>query len=120
MKSNKKPTIVLDMDGVIATGTPETVYSEEAGWAYENCTVVEGALESVKMMSEKYNIILSTARLEQDAEKTMKWLDDNGFLPYLAEVHVGVKPSAVAYIDDRGYHFQNWKYTLRTFMEGLK
>lgn len=112
---DRKP-LVLDLDGVIATGTEETVYSNEAGWAYENCTVLDGAKEGLKALHEKYYIILSTARWKCDTEKTVKWLEENGLMLYIDELQVGVKRSAVAYIDDKGYRFDNWEQTLKDFM----
>ena len=34
-------TIVCDIDEVIATGTKEEVYSDAAGWAFEDCIPME-------------------------------------------------------------------------------
>jgi histidinol phosphatase-like enzyme len=45
-----KKTLVLDLDGVIATGTTEEVYSDEAGWAFEKCEVMEGAKEGLELL----------------------------------------------------------------------
>ena len=53
--------MVIDLDGVLATGTKETVYSEQAGWAYENCVPVEGALDFLRQMHKEYRIVVSTA-----------------------------------------------------------
>lgn len=101
-------TIVLDLDGVIATGSPEKVYSEEAGWKFEYCTLVPGAVEGLKKLKKKYDLILSTARWESDREKTIKWLEEHGILDLFKEVQVGVKPPALAYIDDRAIRFKDW------------
>ena len=100
-----KRTLVIDLDGVLATGTKETVYSEQAGWAYENCVPVEGALDFLRQMHKEYRIVVSTARLLIDKEKTQKWLQENGFMPYIDELQVGIKEPAFAYIDDRAIEF---------------
>ena len=73
--------MVIDLDGVLATGTKETVYSEQAGWAYENCVPVEGALDFLRQMHKEYRCGF-TARLLIDRE-TQKWLQENGFMPTL-------------------------------------
>lgn len=108
--------LVIDLDGVIATGTTEEVYSAKAGWAYEKCSVVEGAKEGLKALSEEYDLVLSTARWGSDRTKTEKWLVDNDLFKYFKEVQVGVKSSAVAYIDDKGYRFDSWEQTVKDFV----
>lgn len=108
-----KPVIVIDLDGVIATGTAKEVYSNEAGWRYENCTLVEGSVEGLKKLSLDYKLILSTARWGKDKEKTIQWLKDKEILHLFDEVQVGVKPSAKYYIDDRALRFTSWKELLK-------
>lgn len=110
-----KRTLVIDLDGVIATGTVEEVYSEEAGWAYEKCTLIEGAKEGLEELSKKYKLILSTARLEADTEKTIEWLEKHEILKYFDEVHVGKKSPAIAYIDDKAVRFNGWEEVLKCF-----
>lgn len=111
----EKPTIVIDIDGVIATGTVEEVYSEKAGWAYEKCSLVEGAVEALAELHEKYRIVLSTARWATDERKTRLWLEEKGIDKYVDHLDIGRKFSAVAYIDDKGYRFKDWKQTLEDF-----
>ena len=110
-----KRTLVIDLDGVIATGTVEEVYSEEAGWAYEKCTLIEGAKEGLEELSKKYKLILSTARLEVDTEKTIEWLEKHEILKYFDEVHIGKKSPAIAYIDDKAVRFNGWEEVLKCF-----
>jgi len=98
-----KARIVIDIDGVIATGTSEDVYSTEAGWAYEKCTPLEEGIAMVRELSQEgYYLIFHTARWESDRERTVKWMIKNG-VPY-HELIMG-KPSARLYIDDRGLRF---------------
>ncbi len=40
-KHYKQPTAVIDIDGVVAGGTRETVYSDYAGWCFEKCYPIE-------------------------------------------------------------------------------
>ena len=83
-----KKTLVLDLDGVIATGTTEEVYSDEAGWAFEKCEVMEGAKEGLERLSKEYNLILSTARRKTDVDKTMKWLKEKGLIDFFTEIRI--------------------------------
>ena len=46
----------------------------------------------------------------------MKWLEDMGLMPFIDEVQVGDKKTSVAYIDDKGYRFDNWADTLKDFL----
>jgi len=118
MRKKRKPTLVIDIDGVIATGTVKDVYSEEAGWAYENCTLVEGAKEALSELCKEYRIVLSSSRWKSDLRKTMVWIRENHLENYIEEVQLGLKPSAVAYIDDKGYRFESWEQTLKDFLDG--
>lgn len=99
--------IVFDIDGVIATGDENAVYSNKAKWAYENCDVVNGARAFLqKLVQEGHYIILYSARWKRDKVKTHEWLEINA-IPF-HELHIG-KPSASLYVDDRGYKFDgNW------------
>jgi len=94
-------TIVFDLDGVIATGTKEEIYSDEAGWAYEKCEVVESSRLLVSLLFLKnHTIIINTARPEVDREKTIAWLDQNA-IPF-SRLYMN-KPRGEIYIDDRNY-----------------
>lgn len=98
-----KPTLVFDIDGVIACGTTEDVYSDKAGWAFEKCKLIEGADRAVHYFkSIGFKIVLMTARFQDDYEKTYNWLVENR-IPF-DELRMG-KPIAELYIDDNGYRF---------------
>ena len=113
-----KKTLVLDLDGVIATGTTEEVYSDEAGWAFEKCEVMEGAKEGLERLSKEYNLILSTARRKTDIDKTMKWLKEKGLIDFFTEIRIDEKPSAELYIDDKAYRFTTWDKLNKDFWGG--
>lgn len=76
-----------------------------------------GAKEGLKALHEKYYVVLSSARWESDFHKTENWLMNMGILDYVDRLQVGVKPSAVAYIDDKGYRFDSWEQTLKDFVD---
>ena len=99
--------LVFDIDGIIATGTKEEVYSDQAGWAFERCTLIPGIIKTMEHFRIKgYKIVLNTARWSQDLEKTDTWLKDNG-VPF-DELRME-KPSAMLYIDDKAYrHRGEW------------
>jgi len=101
-------TIVIDLDGVIADGTEEEVYSDEAGWAFEKCHVKEGAREGLRKLSENYRLILDTARWKTDIPKTAEWLRKNNLMQFFDEIRIGEKPTAKLYIDDKAYRFEGW------------
>jgi len=97
------PTICFDLDGVIATGSKEEVYSEKAGWAYEKCDpLLTNILIIRQLKSEGYTIVIYTARKQCDYDKTVLWLCRFG-VPY-NELRMD-KPLADLYIDDNGIRF---------------
>ena len=97
-----RPTIAVDLDGVLAKYDPAT---------FDPCHIgdpIPGALEFVRELQEFADIIVMTARIRgQDDEFDLmtalmvnEWLDRNG-------LKCGVwdrqgKPLAAAYVDDRG------------------
>jgi uncharacterized HAD superfamily protein len=101
----RPPTAVVDIDGVIATGTTEEVYSEEAGWAYEKCKPIpEGIRMLENFRTEGICIVLHTARWDSDDRvATENWLAKHE-VPY--DELIMDKPSGDIYIDDKGAHYQ--------------
>lgn len=102
--SAHQQTVVFDMDGVLATGTTEDVYSDAAGWSYEKCDPLHEGIALARWCKEHgYRVVIMTARWEQDRAKTQNWLSWHK-VPY-DELIMG-KPSAVLYIDDRALRFK--------------
>jgi hypothetical protein len=113
--------IAIDFDGVIHTF--------DKGFHDGTCygDPIEGSLEAIKKLSEKYNIIIFTAKAKPDrplvnnktgTELVIDWLSKHGVMKYISYV-TSEKPRAQIYIDDKGYHFTNWADTIRWIGERL-
>ncbi len=99
--AEQKIRICFDMDGVIADGTVERVYSDAAGWAYGNCTPIKSTIRAMcELQAQGVEIYIHTARWEEDRPVTERWLVDHK-VPFDA-VSFG-KPHADLYVDDKNY-----------------
>lgn len=105
-KFNKKTkhsrTIAVDYDGVINS------YKTRTGLDKQYLLPdppVDGALEWVLQVMERFNVVVFTCRafFPGGKEAVEKWLERHGF-PAL-EV-TGEKPIAHVYLDDRGFRFE--------------
>ena len=83
--------VCVDFDGVLNN---YTYYDEN-----DLCTPRDGAREFLETLSQRFYVIIFTAR---DNNKVKKWLNDHN-MPY-HEV-TNIKKPAVAYIDDRALQF---------------
>lgn len=106
MHGGKHPTLAIDFDGVIHD------YSEgwRGGEVYGD--LVPGTAEALRQLSKNYKLVVFTARFNLP--------DVHAFLhrkriEHLFEGVTNVKPMAVAYIDDRAFHFDNWAGVLAEF-----
>lgn len=106
--------IAVDFDGVIHKNSKGyhdgTIYDEP----------VEGAREALQKLSEKYTVIIYTAKARRDrglvngmsgVQLVWDWLKENDLSQYVSKV-TAEKPRAVAYIDDKGIKFDNWNSVL--------
>lgn len=94
-----KKTIAVDFDGVI--------HKYSKGW--HNGSVyddpVEGAKDAINdLVFEGYEVVIYSARPNQ--QEMREWLMKHDF-PRLEIVKE--KPKAMAYVDDRGIRFTNWR-----------
>ena len=102
--------IGVDFDGVIHKNSKGyhdgTVYDEP----------VEGAREALQKLSEKYTVIVYTAKARKDrglvngmsgTQMIWEWLKKYDLNQYVSKV-TSEKPRAVAYIDDKGIRFDSW------------
>jgi hypothetical protein len=107
--------IAIDFDGVIHGNSKGfhdgTIYDEP----------MPGAIDAIKQLSEKYDIVIFTAKAKKDrplvngktgAELVWEWLGKYNLIPYIKLI-TSEKPRAVAYIDDKGYRFNTWEQTLK-------
>jgi hypothetical protein len=112
-KPVRKPTVAVDLDGVLAQYDGKWRGVEQIG------DPIPGAVEFTKELSKVADILVWTTRTNQEVnfefglpelrELVAKWLDLHGF-SYRA-VYVGDgKPIACAYIDDRAINCQPQKY----------
>jgi len=113
---SSKPHIAVDFDGVIHR------YSK--GWDNGSiCDIpVTGAIQTLAKLSEKYDVIIFTTRLNpdlrgeklQDHEKeVVDWLAKHNFKKgvHYSEF-MGSKPVAKIYLDGSGLRFKNWRKAL--------
>jgi hypothetical protein len=107
---HEKDNLAIDFDGVI---------HDFRGWGDGTCygDPLPNSLESVKMLSEHYNIIIFTAKARPDRplvnnmtglQLVTEWLDKHDILQYIDYV-THEKPRAKYYIDDKAIEYKaNW------------
>jgi len=113
--------IAIDFDGVI--------HNWDKGWHDGTCygEPIEGAIDSIKELSKDYNIIIFTAKAKPSrplvngktgTELVQEWLEKYNVMQYVKDI-TAEKPRSQIYIDDKGYHFQNWNDTLKYLKENF-
>ena len=107
--------IAVDFDGVI--------HNHDKGY-YDGTIygdVIEGAKKSLKKLSEKYDVVIFTAKAKSDrglingktgTQLIWEWLKKHDMDKFVTKV-TAEKPRAVAYIDDKGISFDNWNRVMR-------
>jgi len=106
--------IGVDFDGVIhkcSKGYYDgTIYDEP----------IEGSYEALKLLSEKYTVIVYTCKAKPDrglvngktgTQLVWEWLEKHNMSKFVSKV-TSEKPRAVAYIDDKAISFSNWRECL--------
>lgn len=106
--------LAIDFDGVIHRNSlgfhDGTVYDEP----------VHGALDAIKKLSEKFSLVVFTAKAKKDRplvngktgeELIWEWLEKHGIAQYIKEV-TSEKPRALWYIDDKAMTFDCWELVL--------
>lgn len=116
---NDLNNLAIDFDGVI--------HNFDKGWHDGTCygEPLPGALEAVARLAKNYNIIIFTAKAKPSrplvdgktgTELVSEWLEKHNVLQFVDEI-TAEKPRSQVYIDDKGYHFQNWEDTLKYLEE---
>jgi hypothetical protein len=113
--------IAIDFDGVIHKNSKGyhdgTIYDEP----------VEGSLEAIKKLSKKHDIVIFTCKAKRNRPDVNgktgvmlvgEWLEKHGIRDCVKRI-TSEKPRAQLYIDDRGYHFENWNDTIKYVEELL-
>lgn len=111
---SEKNNLSIDFDGVIHTF--------DKGYYDGTCygDPIPGSLEAIKTLSQKYRIIIFTAKAKPNrplvngktgTELVWEWLYKHDIGQYVSEV-TSEKPRSFLYIDDNGYRFENWQNTL--------
>lgn len=111
---NQEDNLAIDFDGV--------VHTFDKGWHDGTCygEPISGSIEAIKELSNKYNIIIHTAKVKKDRplvdgksgiDLVKGWIDKHGLTSYVSEITCE-KPRAKYYIDDKAIHFTSWKDTL--------
>lgn len=112
---NDKLTLAIDFDGVIHNATN--------GWGDGTCygNPIPNCIESIKKLSEKYEIIIFTAKAKKDRplvngktgiDLVKDWLTKYDLINHIKDI-TSEKPRAELYIDDNGYRFENWSDTMK-------
>ena len=115
--SEENRNVCIDFDGVIHNDYKGfgdgTIYGD----------ILPGALEAIKNLSNKYDIIIFTAKAKPDrplidgktgTQLVIEWLEKYNLLQYIKEV-TSEKPRALTYIDDKAIRFTNWNDVLIQF-----
>jgi len=120
---NEQKNIAVDFDGVI--------HNMDKGWYDGTCygEPLRGSLDALKELSEKWNVIIFTAKARPDRplvngktgiELVEDWLEKYDVRKYIDYV-TWEKPRAEYYIDDRGITFRdNWNAILQEVMSENK
>ena len=116
---DEKINISIDFDGVIhkcSKGYYDgTIYDEP----------IEGSYEALERISKNYTIIINTCKAKPDRglvngktgiTMVWEWLEKYDMAQFVSKV-TSEKPRALAYIDDKGITFKNWKNMLTSLEE---
>ncbi len=108
-------TISIDFDGVI--------HNDNLGW--HDGTIygspIEGSLNPIKKLAEKYTLILFTAKAKPDrplvngktgTELVWEWLEKYEVKDCFKEI-TAEKPRCLFYIDDKAIRFFDWEQALK-------
>ena len=115
INEEEKNIIAIDFDGVIHSFE----YGYHDGTIYG--TPINGAKESLELLSKKYKLVLFTAKAKPDrplvdgktgVELVKEWLVKYDLDKYFFEI-TSEKPRCLCYIDDKAIQFTSWDNTLK-------
>lgn len=110
-----KNNIAIDFDGVI--------HNFDKGYYDGTCygDPLPGALDAIKELSKKYNIIIYSSKCLPDRplvnglngkQLVTEWLTKYKVLKYIRDI-THVKPRAMVYIDDKALRFTSWNDVMK-------
>ena len=111
--------IAIDFDGVI--------HNFDKGYWDGTCygDPLPGALDAIKQLSEKFNIIIFSSKCLPDRplvngltgkQLIVNWMKKHNMLKYVRDI-THIKPRAKYYIDDKAIHFDdNWDKILKSLL----
>ena len=91
----EKPLICVDFDATI----------------FDGYDVLPGCVEALTELRKSYRVMIFSARPTDGEREHMRRMLDKFNVPY--DIIGPVKPNAVAFIDDKGVHFETWS-TVKT------
>ena len=110
INETKNRTLAIDFDGVIHS------YKQEWTGQTPEDPPMEGVEEGLEILKKNgWNLVILSTRYE---DEIWDWLEKYDLQHYFDDV-TNEKIPAKLYIDDRGYHFENWKDTIE-FIENFK
>jgi hypothetical protein len=122
VRKEESKTIAIDFDGVIHSFE----FGFHDGTIYG--TPIEGSIDALKSLSQKYNLVLYTAKAKPDrplingktgTELVWEWLEKYNISQYITEI-TAEKPRAICYIDDKAIRFISWEQTLEELNDFTK
>jgi hypothetical protein len=116
---SERKVIAVDFDGTI--NMSEKPAGRDMQWYLDDETdyPVSGAREWVLELCQHFTVVIHTCRaIDPDGKEAVKaWLKRWGF----PELEVTpIKPIAVRYVDDRGYHFTGKNFPSVKELKGYK
>jgi len=110
-----KQTICIDLDCTL------TDFVDDLSQIGE---LLPGAKESLSILkSLDYRIVIHTSRSRDQKEMIKRYFSEKGIeidgVNCSFDSWSAAKPLAIIYIDDRGYHFKNWKDDMPDILEAI-
>lgn len=111
-KESKK-TVCVDVDG--------TILEYEGYEKNKFGKPITSVIDKLKELKERgISLVLSTARSEDEREALENTLKEHEIIDLFDEIHVGEKPIAVAYLDDKAVNVKKlevWKDDLEELLK---
>lgn len=103
----EKPSIQRAAPGIIAVDFDGVIHDEKPPPGHKMGKPLKGALEALKGMTDRHEVIIFTVRAQSPAgaQSVADWMDYFG-IPY-GKI-TAIKPNADYYLDDKAVRFTSW------------